>query len=69
MSKARKTALQAFADHFASSAFGETPAEAKMVPHCVACKEPAEDFRDELSRTEYAISALCQTCQDKFFET
>ena len=24
-----------------------------------------KDFRDELSRKEYSISGLCQSCQDK----
>lgn len=28
-----------------------------------------DNFRDELSRKEYGLSALCQNCQDKFFST
>jgi hypothetical protein len=36
---------------------------------CVDCGEPAEHFRDELSRKEYTISGLCQICQDNFFGT
>lgn len=27
-----------------------------------------EDFKDELSRKEYAISGLCQACQDNFYK-
>ena len=27
-----------------------------------------EEFKDELSRKEFAISGLCQSCQDSFFE-
>jgi len=34
---------------------------------CVFCKEPALNFRDELSRKEYTISGMCQECQDKMF--
>ncbi|WXW92665.1 hypothetical protein SEA_ENYGMA_212 [Streptomyces phage Enygma] len=26
----------------------------------------ADDFRDDLSRREYKISGLCQSCQDTF---
>ena len=26
-----------------------------------------EDFRDDLSRKEFAISRMCQTCQDDTF--
>jgi len=38
---------------------------------CVVCgsdKVKPEDFRDDLSRREYRISFMCQTCQDKVFE-
>ena len=34
---------------------------------CAHCKGSAVEFRDELSRREYDISALCQDCQDKVF--
>jgi hypothetical protein len=30
-------------------------------------EEHSMDFTDELSRKEYTISGLCQTCQDKVF--
>jgi uncharacterized protein YlaI len=26
-----------------------------------------DDFRDDLSRTEYQISGMCQECQDRIF--
>lgn len=26
-----------------------------------------EDFKDEISRREYRISGMCQSCQDKVF--
>ena len=35
----------------------------------IGCAGPATQFRDDLSRTEYGISGLCQTCQDKVFGT
>jgi len=37
---------------------------------CPFCNnEVAENsFRDDLSRREFKISGMCQTCQDRFFE-
>lgn len=36
---------------------------------CPMCSEPinTDDFKDDLSRREYAISGLCQSCQDWVF--
>lgn len=36
---------------------------------CPFCKKEVkiEDFKDELSKKEYSISGLCQSCQDSFF--
>ena len=34
---------------------------------CVMCKKPAVEFKDELSKAEYAISGMCQACQDSVF--
>ena len=36
---------------------------------CPICKKPTKesDFKDSLSRVEYRISGLCQTCQDEVF--
>lgn len=31
------------------------------------CGQPVTEFRDDLSRTEFGISGLCQTCQDFMF--
>lgn len=41
----------------------------KCVPPPIGCGMPVThlSFRDSLSRKEYAISGLCQTCQDKIF--
>jgi len=35
---------------------------------CPLCKEPISEFRDFLSKKEYEISGLCQSCQDDVFE-
>tara|TARA_R110000796_G_scaffold9573_7_gene32609 strand:+ start:432 stop:662 length:231 start_codon:yes stop_codon:yes gene_type:complete len=34
---------------------------------CATCSGEATSFRDAVSRKEYTISAMCQTCQDDFF--
>ena len=35
---------------------------------CVLCNKPATEFKDELSKKEYLISAMCQQCQDEVFD-
>ena len=34
---------------------------------CVTCSGEASQFRDSLSKKEYTISGMCQTCQDSVF--
>ena len=34
---------------------------------CVTCQEDASTFKDDLSRKEFTISGMCQTCQDSVF--
>jgi len=46
---------------------GISPKQAIEAGICAACKEEANKFTDELSVTEYAISGLCQKCQDEVF--
>lgn len=45
--------------------FGRTTAVQNDI--CACCGGPATEFRDYLSRKEYTISGLCQTCQDSVF--
>jgi len=33
----------------------------------IGCGKPAIEFRNEISKKEFAISGLCQQCQDKVF--
>lgn len=39
---------------------------------CPTCQKPLKgdtsEFRDDLSRKEYTISGMCQSCQDGVFE-
>jgi len=34
---------------------------------CTWCKKPVQGFRDQLSKQEYRISGMCQSCQDDTF--
>ncbi len=34
---------------------------------CGFCGQPADNFRDEESQREFAISGMCQACQDRIF--
>jgi len=34
---------------------------------CMTCDGEATEFTDDLSRKEYTISGMCQTCQDSVF--
>ena len=40
---------------------------AKAENICIICKERVGSFRDQSSRLEYSISAICQECQDSLF--
>lgn len=48
----------------------ETIQENKCVPPPFGCGKPVsmDDFKDDLSRKEYSLSGMCQTCQDEFFK-
>jgi hypothetical protein len=37
--------------------------------HCPTCTRPVDptEFRDQISRREYAITGMCQSCQDGTF--
>ena len=47
--------------------YGRSRNIALAAGHCVKCGTFNLELRDELSRKEYGISALCQTCQDGIF--
>lgn len=64
---AKSPGITQFLDAFSKSAFGVPRTEALKSHTCVACHGWVGDFRDELSRKEYSISGLCQSCQDATF--
>ena len=52
-------------ERFPEETFGRTTAITGDT--CVFCKKPATEFRNEISKREYAISGICQKCQDETF--
>ena len=66
--KSMKTAeMENQLDEFAYELFGRGRKVAMDNQMCVVCGNDANYFNDELSRREYSISGMCQTCQDKTF--
>jgi len=35
--------------------------------HCPICRDKIGHFKDQLSRREYEVSGLCQSCQSSIF--
>ena len=54
-------------DMLAVMMFGRDPQECYAQGVCVACGQDATVFADTTSRREYAISVMCQSCQDEEF--
>lgn len=52
-------------EQFLESLYGRTTAI--LLDYCVICRKPAENFRDELSRKEYTLSGMCDSCQSEVF--
>jgi len=66
----RMKELENVVDAMSIRAFGEPGyTESLRKRFCVMCKNPVTQFKDDLSIKEYAISGLCQTCQDSFFDS
>ena len=59
--------LEQFKEDSAMSLFGRSREIAIAGGQCVKCGSHDLEFRDELSRKEFGISGLCQTCQDGIF--
>jgi len=59
--------MENFISGFTTKTFGRNYTECKNNNQCVICGELADNFTDELSRKEFQISAMCQTCQDNVF--
>ena len=63
-----KTAeMENMLDGMAKELFGRGRKVAMDNQMCVMCGNDANHFTDELSRREYGISGMCQSCQDGVF--
>jgi len=56
-------------DDITKAAFGHSRSTALNTASCVTCGATALTFKNALSRKEYGISGMCQTCQDSVFNT
>ena len=54
---------------FSRPSYKSDYARAKAQQTCIICDRPAVRFRDTSARFEYIVSALCQQCQDKLFNS
>jgi hypothetical protein len=59
--------LDNFKEDMAFELYGRSRTLSLAGNECVKCGEFNLEFRDEISRREYGISALCQCCQDGIF--
>ena len=56
--------------NFLENVFPEETARIKegKCPFCGKIIDVDNEFKDDLSRREYEISGMCQSCQDEFFK-
>ena len=59
--------IEQMKEDMAMKLFGRSRTIALAGNECVKCGEFNLEFRDEISRKEYGISALGQCCQDGIF--
>ena len=63
----KTAAMENVLDDMAKELFGRGRKVAMDNQMCVICGGDANHFDDELSRREYGISGMCQSCQDGVF--
>jgi len=60
--------IENFLNSFTRGVFGRERTQSINDDVCTFCGEPAIEFEDALSRKEFAISGMCQKCQNKVFD-
>ena len=63
----KSAGMENMLDDMAKELFGRGRKVAMDNQMCVICGDDANHFTDELSRKEYGISGMCQSCQDGVF--
>lgn len=59
--------MEEFIENLGLAQFGRSRNLAIAGQGCVMCGKSAIEFRNEKSKREWQISAMCQLCQDKIF--
>ena len=59
--------MESLLENMGQQLFGRSREVSSDNQLCISCGTDANHFRDEISRKEYGISKLCQTCQDSVF--
>jgi hypothetical protein len=54
---------------FTSADYKSRYAQAKASGTCIRCGEKAVEFNYAHTRLEYSVSALCEECQGRFFDS
>jgi len=62
------TQKSAEVDALLSAVLGKDRTVTIITDTCGACSGPAKEFKNEISKREYEISALCQKCQDRVWK-
>ena len=65
MAKSRE--MEHYLDSISMAMFGQKRSTAIADKRCAVCGQLIYNFRNELSRKEYGISGMCQSCQDSVF--
>ena len=55
-------------ENITMNAFGRSRVLSIAGNSCVVCGKASTNFKDEVSRKEFSVSGMCQTCQDSFFD-
>lgn len=63
----KSSEMEKYVEDMAFRVFGRSRSLAKAGNGCVTCGKDATEFRDDLSRREYQVSHMCQSCQDSVF--
>jgi hypothetical protein len=59
--------MVAMVESLTKTMFGRSRVDSINSGKCVTCGDPATTFKDSISRREFAISGMCQVCQDGVF--
>jgi hypothetical protein len=66
-SETKSPAMVRALDELSLKSFGRARSVAKAGESCVTCGGRADKFTGEISKREFGISGMCQTCQDKTY--